>query len=101
MSIIIEVTETTIENRSGTSNRTGKAYSMNEQTAWMHKPGQQYPERIKITLEQNQMPYQPGNYNLAPASFRVDRFGGIEVRPILVPRPAEQSRPAPQQTAKA
>lgn len=90
MSIIIEITDTTLENRSGTSTRTGKAYSMNEQTAWMHKPGQQYPDRIKLTLDQNQVPYQPGNYALAPTSYRVDRYGSIEVRPVLVPLPAQQ-----------
>lgn len=99
MSIMIEITDTTVQNRSGTSGRTGKNYSINEQTAYVHKPGQTYPEKIKINLENGQAPYAQGNYNLAPGSFYIDKFGSLAVRPILVPRPAETQRPAPIQSA--
>jgi hypothetical protein len=102
MSIMIEVTSTEVKTRSGTSQR-GKAYTINEQAAYMHKGGDPYPEKIKINLENGQPPYMAGNYSLASSSFYVDQFGGIAVRPILVPRPGEErqpsSPPASQQTA--
>lgn len=87
--IMIEITSDATRTRSGTSGRTGRDYSIEEQDAWLHKPGQAYPDRICITLEKGQVPYRPGNYNLAAESFYPDRYGGLAVRPVLVPRPAE------------
>lgn len=89
MSVVIEIASTQVQTRAGTSQRTGKAYTINEQAAYMHI-GQPYPVQIKINLENGQPPYQPGNYDLHPQSFSADRFGGISVRPLLVARPAEQ-----------
>ncbi|QEY15132.1 DNA-binding protein [Cellvibrio sp. KY-GH-1] len=88
MSVVIEIASTQVQTRSGTSQK-GKPYTINEQAAYMHI-GQPYPVQIKINLENGQPPYQPGNYDLHPQSFSADRFGGISVRPLLVPRPAEQ-----------
>ena len=88
MSVVIEIASTQVQTRSGTSGK-GKPYTINEQTAYMHI-GQPYPVQIRINLENGQSPYQPGNYDLAPTSFFADRFGGIAVRPLLIPRPAEQ-----------
>lgn len=93
MSVVIEIVSTQVQTRSGTSQKSGKAYSINEQAAYMHV-GNPYPIQIKINLENGQPPYQPGNYDLHPSSFYPDRFGGIAVRPLLVPRPAEQQRKA-------
>ena len=87
MSVIIEIVSTQVQTRSGTSSK-GKAYTINEQAAYMHT-GNPYPQQIKINLENGQPPYQPGNYDLHPSSFHADRFGGIAVRPLLVARPAE------------
>lgn len=90
MSIMIEITSTEIKTRSGTSTRTGNAYSMREQIGYLHKPAVPYPEKIKIMLEENQLPYNLGNYSLSSESFYVDKYDSIAVRPILIPRPAEQ-----------
>lgn len=89
MSIIIEITSDVTRTRSGTSQKTGRNYSIEEQDAWLHKPGQAYPDRIRITLEDGQVPYRPGNYNLGADSFFPDRFGALSVRPVLIPRPGE------------
>lgn len=89
MSVIIEVTSQEVQNRAGTSQRTGKQYSINEQTAYVHRQGQPYPEKIKVTLGDQQQPYAVGNYDLHPDSYYVDKFGSLAVRPFLVPRPAE------------
>ena len=91
MSIIIEIVSTDVKSRSGTSARTGNAYSMREQIAYLHKSGEPYPEKIKINLDDGVSPYGVGNYNLAPSSFYVDKYDAIAVRPVLVPRVAENS----------
>ena len=49
-----------------------------------------YPEKIEVMLPKtdNGEPdrFQPGDYQLAPSSLRVDRFGGLEIGFInLVP----------------
>lgn len=91
MSIIIEIVSQDFKIRSGVSSRTNKNYSMREQIAFVHKKGERYPEKIKITLEDNQAPYPAGNYDLAPSSFYVDKYDSLCVRPVLIPRPPEQS----------
>jgi len=93
MSIIIEVTSTEVKTRSGTSQKTGKPYSINEQEAYVHKMGQPYPEKISIVLQDGNGAYNPGNYDLHPSSYFVDRFGQLSVRPVLCPRPAENRQP--------
>lgn len=89
MSIMIEITSTEVKSRSGTSARTGNPYSMREQFGYLHQQGQPYPTKIKIALEDNQPPYYPGNYDLSPNSFYVDKYDGLAVRPILIPRHGE------------
>ena len=88
MSIMIEIASTEIKSRSGTSARTGNTYSMREQIGYLHK-GELYPERIKITLEDNQQPYAIGKYQLAPSSFYVDKYDSVAVRPVLIAQPME------------
>ena len=98
MSVVIEIASTQVQTRSGTSQK-GKPYTINEQAAYMHI-GQPYPVQIRINLENGQPPYQPGNYNLHPSSFSADRFGGIAVRPLLIPRPAETAQSKQQMTSQ-
>ena len=100
MSLIIEITSQELNVKSGTSNRTGKPYHIREQTAYLHKKGQAYPDKFVISLESDQAPFPPGNYDLIPESFYIDRFSQLAVRPKLVPRPAENKQPSPAQ-AKA
>lgn len=85
MSIKIEITSQEVRVRSGTSKKSGNQYSLREQEAYLHKPGQQYPHPIKITLDDNQPAYPVGVYELTPESFYPDRFGALAVRPRLVP----------------
>lgn len=99
--IILEIASQEVQNRSGVSKRTGNSYSINEQTAFLHKPGQPYPDKIKITLGDNQPPYALGNYSLHSDSFFVDRFGALAVRPILIARPAETKQQPTAQAVKA
>jgi hypothetical protein len=90
MSIKIEVKTTEVSTKSGTSAKTGKPYSIREQEAWAYTTDRDgrphpYPQRIRITLGDDQPPYPTGLHTLSPASFFVDRFGGLALGPVLQP----------------
>lgn len=78
----IEVKSTALQNISGVSSRTGKAYSMNKQNAWVHL-GEDFPEKIELNVEEGK-PYAVGMYTLADSSFFVDKNRNLSVRPVLV-----------------
>jgi hypothetical protein len=88
--IKVEVKDATVATRSGTSKK-GQPYSMRSQEAWAHTVNQSgnlnpYPEKITITLEGDQAAYQPGAYQLMPASLYVGDYGSLRLgRPVLAP----------------
>lgn len=91
--IKIEINSAEVRVKSGTSARTGKPYSIREQDGWAHtcdrqgKPNQ-YPVRVSISLGDDQAPYAPGTYTLAPESLYTNRFNQLEISPVLRPVPA-------------
>lgn len=93
----IEIVNVNVRNQSGTSQRTGKPYSMNKQEAFLHIEGQPYPVRFEFNLAEGATPFQKGFYTLSDKSFMVDRFGslGVSGQLELVPLVANhQARPA-------
>lgn len=82
--IKIEVESTEVKTKSGQSAKTGKNYSIREQDAWAYlvdpegKP-QKHPVAMKITLEDNQVPYAVGAYHLLDSSIYVGDFGRMSV----------------------
>jgi hypothetical protein len=55
----VSVTSTEVRNQSGTSKASGKPYSLNFQTVWVHTFDKQgtanpYPEKVEIILEKNE-----------------------------------------------
>jgi len=93
----VQVETTVVDLKQGTSAKTGKPYSIREQEAWMFGFGrdgkpQPHPQKIKLTLDDDQTPYEVGQYILDPASIYVDRFGQVAIRARLR---------APLQAAKA
>lgn len=84
----IQVETTVIDTKTGTSAKTGKPYCIREQEAWMFghdrdgKP-HPHPQRIRLTLDDDQQPYATGNYTLCPSSIYVDRFNQIAIRARL------------------
>lgn len=82
MSIRIEVKSATCTERSVTIKagpRAGQIASFKEQVAYaslLDRDGsaKPYPTEVKLTVDQ---PYAVGMYTLAPASFYVDKFGGL------------------------
>ncbi|MBU0745908.1 MAG: G5P family DNA-binding protein [Gammaproteobacteria bacterium] len=101
--IQVSVTSTEVRNQSGKAKATGKDYSLNFQTAWVHtfdRTGAKnpFPEKVEIILEKDKdgaaIYYPPGEYTLAPQSVYVDRSGNLAVSPRLVP-----IKPAPRAAA--
>jgi hypothetical protein len=89
--IRIEVKTTEVQTRNGTSQRTGQPWTIRSQDAWAYtldsngKP-RPYPERISLQLDDNQLPFPLGNYDLSPASIYVGEFGRLMMgRPQLTP----------------
>jgi len=89
----VQVETASFSLKEGTSAKTGKPYSIRDQEAWMYcydrdgKP-HSHPQRIRLTLDDDQSPYAPGNYILDPSSIYVDRFGQPSLRARLRPSPA-------------
>jgi hypothetical protein len=62
--LVVEITDTEVTNQSGTSGKTGKDYSINKQEGWAYIGGAPYPQRIEITLQDNQPAFPVGKYSL-------------------------------------
>ncbi|MDA8446354.1 single-stranded DNA-binding protein [Paracidovorax valerianellae] len=95
--IKVSVTSTDVRNQSGNAKVSGKAYSLNFQTVYVHTVDRQgkpnpYPEKTEIILEKNEQGaalfYQVGDYMLAPESIYVDRQGNLAISPKLISKPA-------------
>lgn len=91
MSLVIEIDSSEVKTRSGVSAKTGKDYSIREQVAYAHIPGNRYPQQIKLTLEDGQHPYPVGKYALDPSSFYVGRFDDLQLRVKLANLPAAKA----------
>ena len=95
--IRIEVKSTAVETRNGTSAKTGNPWTIRTQEAYAYtfdSTGKQrpYPERISLQLEDNQLPYAVGNFDLSLASIYVGDFGRLMMgRPLLVPAAAAKA----------
>lgn len=93
----IQVETMVVDAKNGTSAKTGKPYSIREQEAWMYgydregKP-HPHPQRVRLTLDDDQKPYEVGTYQLCPSSIYVDRFNQIAIRARL--RAVAQVAPA-------
>jgi hypothetical protein len=87
--IKIEIKTAAIAIKSGIAAKTGRPYEIREQQAWafLHdidgKPSD-YPIGIRISLQKDQNPYEPGIYILLPASLYVDKFGQLALGRIAL-----------------
>lgn len=81
----VQVETAVFDLKQGTSAKTGKPYSIREQEAWLFGYGrdgkpQPHPQKIKLTLDDDQQPYEIGMYQIDPSSLYVDRFGQVAIR---------------------
>lgn len=90
----IEIVSADVREISGTSSKTGKAYNMKKQDAYVHLDGQKYPVKFEFTLEDKATPYAPGWYSLDESSYFVDRFSNLQLGGTLKLTPTQQVRAA-------
>jgi hypothetical protein len=89
----IEIQSSEVKSRSGTSQKTGRPYTIREQQAYAHIPTSAYPVEISINLRGDEQPWSPGMYQLDDASFFVDRFKSLSIGTLtLRPIAAEQKK---------
>lgn len=91
--IKIQITSSDIREMKGIGKTSGKPYHMRFQTGYAFTIDQsgvvsEFPDKFEITLEDGQVPYARGTYQLQPSAVFVNRDGRLEVRPRLAAVPA-------------
>ncbi len=90
----VEIQSTDIDDFSGTS-KSGKPFRIRKQQAFVFRPGEQYPDRFQVRLQDDQQPYAPGHYVVDMSSVRVSRYGDLEFGPLsLTPAPTGKVKAA-------
>lgn len=90
--IRVTVAQTTVRELKGTSKNTGKPYHMRFQNGYAHTVDKEgntppFPEKFEISLDTDQQPYAPGEYQLHPSAVYVDRDGRLAISARLTPLP--------------
>ena len=60
----VSIKSTAVEVRTGVGKKSGAAYEMREQTAYLDT-GHDFPDRFKLQLDKGQQPYPVGEYYIA------------------------------------
>jgi len=82
--IIVRIKSADFETKTGTSKRSGQAYSIREQIGYAVLGDE--IRRVRISLNRDQPVYAPGDYQLLPQSFTTDRFDALALgRLVLKP----------------
>jgi hypothetical protein len=89
----ITITSNDIREMKGTGKTSGKPYHIRIQTGYAYTTSKdgvvsEFPDKFEILLEEGQIPYARGHYQLSPSALYVSREGRLEVAPRLVPLPA-------------
>ncbi|WP_199154321.1 single-stranded DNA-binding protein [Chromobacterium sp. ASV23] len=87
--IVIEVERADVQERTGTRDN-GQPWKIRNQVVYAHlfdaETGslKRYPTEVKLRLQDDQKPYQPGFYMLSPTSIYSDRYDALAVDAHLV-----------------
>ena len=74
----IEVKSEEVNTKTGFAKASGKPYSIREQFAYLHVPGDAYPVKCSLQLEDEQAPYPVGLYETTNELY-VGDFGRLNV----------------------
>ena len=74
----IEVREAKIDTKTGTSRKTGRPYSINEQPAFVSLPTGE-TRRLTLQHEEGDQPLQPGHYEPKASAYWVGDFGALSI----------------------
>jgi len=88
--IKVEVSSSECAVKSGVAAKTGKAYTIREQDAWAYLSDRDgkalpHPQRIRLSLYDDQEAYAPGVYQLCPSSLYVGDYSQLQIRARLRP----------------
>ena len=61
--------------------QTGHAFAVDKDTGAVAE----FPDKFELQLDDGQLPYSKGAYQLSPSSLYVSREGRLECRPRLLP----------------
>lgn len=88
--IRIHIAQSTVRELKGVSKTTQREYHLRFQTGYVFPVDEQgnpppFPKEIELSLDKDQLPYAPGDYQLLPSSIYVNREGKLSVAPRLAP----------------
>lgn len=88
--IKIEIETSDLRVMEGISPKTQKPYNLRIQTGYAFTVGpdgkpSKYPEKFEFMLGKEELPYNPGIYQLHPSAVSVDRDGKLSIAPRLTP----------------
>jgi len=87
----VEIESAEVKKLQGTSKKSGNPYSFQTQEAWIWtidsntKQPNRHPQKIELMLDDNQVPYSVGFYELDLSSIYVSRQQRLSVSPRLAP----------------
>lgn len=93
--------QSTITNHRQLTSKAGKPIDLFEQTCYLHQDNEPYPARFTIAHRSN-TPMAPGFYRIADSSYRVSKYGNLELDPYalnLVPLEQKNTVQFPQAAA--
>lgn len=73
----IEIRDTNVESRKGNSDK--GPWEMRMQQALLWRTGEEFPDKFKIRLNNDEPPMQPGKYAIHPSSYVINGNGGLEL----------------------
>jgi hypothetical protein len=77
VNVKIEIKSGEVLTRTGTD-KTGKPYAFREQVGWLDT-GEEYPEKVRVPVEQGKAPYPPGKYVMDPTCLFVGKFNKLSL----------------------
>lgn len=81
MNLVIEIDKAIYEERTITTN--DSEFIVREQLGWLQLPGERYPQKITLQLNNNQSAHQVGTYHVSPNSVTINRFGALAFKRVL------------------
>lgn len=88
--LLVVIESEYVEERKGVSVKNGKPWAISNQFAWAYMTdptgvADKHPTKIKVTLQEGQRAYKPGNYFLHVSSFSRGDYDRLDCSPRLVP----------------
>ncbi len=84
----IEIRSAHVDEFSG--QKDNRSFTIRNQLGYISLNGKPYPVEIKVRLDNDQLPYQPGHYEVEESSFYVNRFQQLTLGSLKLTPSAKQ-----------